>query len=47
MITRFRVEKYTKKLYGFALEYFNNFSYEYLKEIIDIMFDKLMINLTY
>lgn len=37
------VEKYTKELHSFALEYFNNSSYEDLKQIVDIMIDKVIV----
>ena len=37
------VEKYTKELHSFALEYFNNSTYEDLKQIVDIMIDKVIV----
>lgn len=37
------VREYVKKLYNYALEYFEESSYEELKKVVDIMIDKVIV----
>ena len=37
------MNNYTKKLYNYALEYFVNTTYDWLKELVDLMIDKVIV----
>ncbi len=42
-IINWEVQDYTKALYNYALDYFNTASYEELKEVVDMMIEKVIV----